>query len=91
MITRHSELLSLFSTPLDNVSDLNKDLRPVPQKLASTEYGRISSQQRLQKMAINNRNLQTLAQQHTFAVNKHKTNKQKILKYPIRCKIQRYS
>lgn len=80
MITRHSELLSPFSTPPDNISDLNKDLRPVPQKLAFIKYGRISSQQRLWKMAINNRNLQTLAQQHTFAVNKHKMRK-KILKY----------
>lgn len=45
MINRHNELLSPFSSPPDSISDINEYLRPVPQKLALTEYGRISSQQ----------------------------------------------
>lgn len=75
MITRHSELLSPFSTTPNNILDLNKVPRPLCQKLAFIKSGSTSSQHRLQKTAISNRNYQTLAQKHTFAVNKHKTKK----------------
>lgn len=47
MITRHNQFLSPFSTPLDNISDLNTDLRPVPllllnmaKLILSRDYGK---------------------------------------------------
>lgn len=59
--------------------------------LASIEYGKINCQQRLWKITINNRNLQTSAQHHNFAVNKHKMKKKKIIQKLNKVQKQKYS